>query len=69
MPWKAVVKVGELRQRDATEPVQLRIDVDHLVRAVNQLIVENRQLRGALSQPGAGAIGALPPRPHPDRIP
>ncbi|MFE4964451.1 hypothetical protein [Streptomyces sp. NPDC056660] len=68
MPWKAVVKVRELRRQDATEQVQLRTDVDQLVRAVNQLTVEHRQLRGALSLPGA-AVGAWPPQPHPDRIP
>ncbi|MER5516780.1 hypothetical protein [Streptomyces sp. NPDC002763] len=50
------------------ELVQLRTDVDHLVRADNQLTVENRQLRGSPSQPGA-AVGAWPPQPHPDRIP
>jgi AcrR family transcriptional regulator len=65
---KQIVKLKELRQQDATELVQLRTDVDHLVRAVNQLTVENRQLRGALSQPGA-AVRALPSQPRPDRIP
>ncbi|MFF1605920.1 hypothetical protein ACFVYV_53035 [Streptomyces mirabilis] len=44
-----------------------RTDVDHLVRAVNQLTVENRQLRGVLSRPGA-AVGALPFQPRSDRI-
>ncbi|MGW4913768.1 hypothetical protein [Streptomyces sp. NPDC004270] len=68
MPWKAVVKVRELRQQEATELVQLHTDVDHLVRADNQLTLENRPLRGVLSQPGA-AVGALPPQPHADRIP
>jgi hypothetical protein len=68
VPWKAVVKVRELRQQAATQLVQLCTDVDHLVHAVNQLTVENRQLRGALSPPGA-AVGAWPPQPHSDRIP
>lgn len=65
---KQIVKLKELRQQDATELVQLRTDADHLVRAVNQLTVENRQLRGALSQPGA-TVRALPSQPRPDRIP
>ncbi|MFD4511381.1 hypothetical protein [Streptomyces sp. NPDC058457] len=62
-----IVKLKELRQQDATEPAQLRTDVDHLVRAVNQLTMKNRQLRGALSQPRI-AVAALPPQPRSDRI-
>ncbi|MFG3024308.1 class I SAM-dependent methyltransferase [Streptomyces sp. NPDC048254] len=44
--------------------------VDLLGQAGLVVTTENRQLRGALSQPGA-AVGsiALPPQPHPDRIP
>ncbi|MFJ9010301.1 hypothetical protein [Streptomyces canus] len=44
-----IVKLKELRARDTAELSQLQTDVEHLVRAVNQLTVENRQLRGALS--------------------
>ncbi|QUW78559.1 hypothetical protein SMIR_04955 [Streptomyces mirabilis] len=57
---KQIVKLKELRAKDATELAQLRADVDHLVRAVNQLTAENRQLRGALSQPSS-PVRALPP--------
>ncbi|MGW2047303.1 hypothetical protein ACWCPF_19280 [Streptomyces sp. NPDC001858] len=63
-----IVKLKELRQQDVTELDQLRTDVDHVVRAVNQLTAENRQLRGALSQPGS-PVRALPAQPRPDRIP
>ena len=45
---KQLVKPKELRAKDATQLTQMRADVDHLPRAVNQLPVENRQLRGAL---------------------
>ncbi|MFF1724820.1 hypothetical protein [Streptomyces sviceus] len=48
-----IVKLRELRAKDIEELSQLRADVEHLVRAVNQLTVENRQLSGALSQPAA----------------
>jgi len=46
----------------------LQTDIDHLIHAVNQLTVENRQLRGALSQPGS-PVRALPTQPRPNRIP
>ena len=45
---KQLVKPKELRAKDATQLTQMRADVDHLPRAVNQLTVEDRQLRGAL---------------------
>jgi hypothetical protein len=54
--------------RDAKELSQLQTDIGHLVRAVNQLTVENRQLRGALSQPSS-PVRALPTQPRPNRIP
>ncbi|MEU0412938.1 hypothetical protein ABZ307_34645 [Streptomyces griseorubiginosus] len=57
-----IVKPKELRANDASELSQLRADVDHLFRAVNQLTVENRQLRGALSQPSS-PVRALPTHP------
>ncbi|WP_246111715.1 hypothetical protein [Streptomyces hawaiiensis] len=53
--------------KDAQELSQLQTDVDHLVRAVNQLTVENRQLRGALSQP-TSPVRVLPTQPHPNRM-
>jgi hypothetical protein len=62
-----VVKLKEFRAEDAQELSQLRTDVDHLVRAVDQLTVENRQLRGALSQP-ISPVRVLPTRPHPHRM-
>ncbi|MET9388503.1 hypothetical protein ABZY09_48020 [Streptomyces sp. NPDC002928] len=65
---KQIVKLKELRAEDATELAQLRTDVYHLVRAVNQLTVENRQLRGALSRPSF-PVTALPTQPQPNRIP
>ena len=56
----------ELRAKDTAELSQLRTDVDHLVRAVNQLTVENRQLRGALSQP-TSPVRVLRTQPHPNQ--
>ncbi|WP_267717282.1 hypothetical protein [Streptomyces sp. CoH17] len=61
-----IVKLKELRAEDTAELSQLRTDVDHLVRVVHQLTVENRQLRGALSQ-SASSVRVLPTQPHPNR--
>jgi hypothetical protein len=61
-----VVKLKELRAKDTKELSPPRTDVDHLVRAVNQLTVENRQLHGALSQP-TSPVRVLPTQPHPNR--
>jgi chromosome segregation ATPase len=63
-----IVKLKELRREDARELKQLQTDVEHLVRAVNQLTAHNRQLRNALSQPGS-PVRALPTQPHPNRTP
>ncbi|NUP17669.1 MAG: hypothetical protein HOZ81_16540 [Streptomyces sp.] len=41
-------KLKELRAKDATELSQSRTDVEHRVRAVNQLTARNRQLLDAL---------------------
>ncbi|MFE9837819.1 hypothetical protein ACFYP4_22185 [Streptomyces sp. NPDC005551] len=60
-----IVKLKELRAKDATELAQLRTDVEHLVRAVNQLTAHNRQLLHALSQP-TSPVRALLTQPHPD---
>ncbi|GHD01428.1 hypothetical protein GCM10010313_13940 [Streptomyces violarus] len=54
---KHIVKLKELRTKDATELTQLRADVEHLVRTVNQLTAHNRELLHALFQP------TPPPRP------
>jgi hypothetical protein len=48
---KQIVKLKELRQEGAKELGQLRTDVEHLIRVVNQLSSENRQPRNALAQP------------------
>ncbi|GAA2597504.1 hypothetical protein [Streptomyces axinellae] len=61
-----IVKLKELRAKGTTEVAQLRVDVEHLVRAVNQLTVENRQLLHAPSETNL-PIRALPTRPPPGR--
>ncbi|MDX2678117.1 hypothetical protein [Streptomyces soliscabiei] len=61
-----IVKLKELRAKDAIELSQLRTDVEHLVRAVNQLTAHNRQLLHALSQPNL-PVRALPTQPPPGR--
>jgi hypothetical protein len=65
---KQIAKPKELHQDDGNELEQLQTDVDQLVRAVNQLTAENRQLRIAVSQP-VSPIRALPTQPHPSRTP
>ena len=51
-----------------SELAQLRADVPALVRAVNQLTMENQQLRDAQSRHGRSVVvpfpGATPPRPR-----
>jgi septal ring factor EnvC (AmiA/AmiB activator) len=51
-----------------SELAQLRADVPALVRAVNQLALENQQLRGARSRHGHGVVVPFPgdalPRPR-----
>ena len=63
---RKIAKLRELRLKDATELAQLRTDVEHLVRVVNQLTAHNRQLLPALSQPDH-LVRALPTQPHPNR--
>lgn len=58
-----IVKLKELRARDAEELTKMRADVQGLVQVVNQLTLENHQLRDALSRPTA-VIRALPHQPH-----
>lgn len=60
--WQ-IVKLKELRAKDVEELSQLRTDVEHLVCAVSQLTVENRQLRGALLSQPSSAVRALPALP------
>ncbi|MDH6439422.1 hypothetical protein M2158_007963 [Streptomyces sp. SAI-144] len=63
---RQIVKLKELRAKDAIDLAELRVDVEHLVRVVNQLTAHNRQLLHALSQPNP-PVRALPTQPHPDR--
>ncbi|MFI1176680.1 hypothetical protein [Streptomyces melanogenes] len=60
-----IVKLKELRAKDATELAQLRTDVEYLVRVVNQLTAHNRQLVLAVARPDA-PVRALPTQPHPN---
>lgn len=48
---KQVVRLKELREKDKAELEQLRADVEGLVRVVNELTLENLQLRERLSTP------------------
>ncbi|NML54968.1 hypothetical protein HHL19_35195 [Streptomyces sp. R302] len=61
---KQIVKLKELRDKDAEELAQLRADVQGLVRAVNQLSLENQQLRTELAAPRA-RLRVLPTQPRP----
>ncbi|MQS16295.1 hypothetical protein F7Q99_29785 [Streptomyces kaniharaensis] len=61
---KQIVRLKELRARDAEQLKELRADVQGLVQVVNQLTLENQQLRDALSSP-AGRVRALPLRSGP----
>ncbi|MFG2436496.1 hypothetical protein [Streptomyces sp. NPDC048508] len=61
---KQIVKLKELRAADAEELAQLRADVQGLVRTVNQLSLENQQLRTELAAPGA-RLRVLPTQPRP----
>jgi hypothetical protein len=56
---KQVVRLEELREKDKAELEQFGADVEGLVRAVNPLTLENRQLRGLLSAPDP-AVRVLP---------
>lgn len=61
---KQIVKLKELRAVDAEELAQLREDVAGLVRTVNQLALENQQLRTELTAPRA-RLRVLPGQPQP----
>ncbi|MFF0000764.1 hypothetical protein [Streptomyces avermitilis] len=61
---KQIVKLKELRAADTEELAQLRDDVQGLLRAVNQLTLENQQLRNELTEP-RGRLRVLPGQPMP----
>ncbi|WP_406402445.1 hypothetical protein OH805_24880 [Streptomyces sp. NBC_00879] len=61
---KQVVKLKELRQSEKVERAQLKADVEALVRAVNLLTQENRQLRKQLTDPDP-VVRVLPTQPRP----
>ncbi|MFD8006507.1 hypothetical protein [Streptomyces mirabilis] len=56
---KQVVRLKELREKDKAELEQLRADVEGLVRVINQLTLENRQLRELRSAPDS-VVRVLP---------
>lgn len=57
-----IAKLKKTIENKNTELAQLRHDVPALVRVVNQLTLENQQLRDALTNPGATVV-AFPRRP------
>lgn len=61
---KQIVKVKELRAADQKELAELRADREALVRVVNQLALENRQLRQQLTTPDP-VVRLLPTQPQP----
>ncbi|MFF1715562.1 hypothetical protein [Streptomyces sp. NPDC058268] len=61
---KQIVKLKELRDDDKAELEQLRADREALLRAVNQLTMENRQLRKQLTNPDP-VVHILPTQPQP----
>ncbi|MET9086423.1 hypothetical protein ABZX77_31860 [Streptomyces sp. NPDC004237] len=63
---KQIVKLKELRAKDAEELAQLREDVQGLLRVVNQLTLENQQLRTELTTPRAH-LRVVPGQPRPTR--
>jgi hypothetical protein len=65
---KQIVKLKELRAKDAKELAQLRADVQGLVEALTTLALENHQLSERLSAPPANVVafpGSRPSPPHP----
>lgn len=61
---KKITKLKELRAADKEQLTQLATDVENLVRVVNQLTLENRQLRQQLATPGP-VVRLLPAQPQP----
>ncbi|MGP3941874.1 hypothetical protein [Streptomyces sp. 6N106] len=62
-----IVKLKETIKNKNEELDQLRADVPALVRAVNQLALENQQLREQLNQPAANVIPFPDQRPSPSK--
>ncbi|MGW3823392.1 hypothetical protein ACWEAF_13985 [Streptomyces sp. NPDC005071] len=60
---KQIVKLKELRAKDAQELAQLRADIQGLVQAVNVLSLENLKLREELAGPGS-RVRVLPIQPQ-----
>ncbi|MFD5342036.1 hypothetical protein [Streptomyces hawaiiensis] len=61
---KKITRLKELRAADKEQLAQLATDVENLVRVVNQLTLENRQLRQQLATPGP-IVRLLPTQPQP----
>ncbi|MFE0905945.1 hypothetical protein ACFW3Y_22185 [Streptomyces rochei] len=61
---RQIVKLKELRAADQEELAELRADREALVRVVNQLTLENRQIRQQLRAP-APVVRILPTQPRP----
>ncbi|WP_411576576.1 hypothetical protein [Streptomyces mutabilis] len=61
---RQIVKLKELRADDKDELAQLRADREALVRVVNQLTLENRQIRQQLMAPSS-VVRLLPSQPQP----
>lgn len=64
LPPETASKLNELRAADKEQLTQLATDVENLVRVVNQLTLENRQLRQQLATPGP-VVRLLPAQPQP----
>ncbi|MFH9984085.1 hypothetical protein [Streptomyces luteogriseus] len=64
---KKITKLKELRAADKEQLAQLATDVENLVRVVNQLTLENRQLRRQLATPGP-IVRLLPAHPQPQPL-
>jgi len=63
-PRKKITKLKELRAADKEQLAHLATDVENLVWVVNQLTLENRQLRQQLATPGP-IVRLLPTQPQP----
>ncbi|MFD5720921.1 hypothetical protein [Streptomyces sp. NPDC127036] len=61
---KQIVKLKELRAADQDDIAELRADREALVRALNQLTMENRQLRQELTA-ASPVVRLLPTQPQP----
>ncbi|MCT9093814.1 hypothetical protein N4G70_33865 [Streptomyces sp. ASQP_92] len=61
---KKITNLKELRAADKEQLTQLATAVENLVRVVNQLTLENQQLRQQLATPGP-VVRLLPAQPQP----